>query len=643
MDPANVIPAKRKPTPSDSDNTDTGSSMAPSRCRKRIPSEEWEKKRPIIARLYQEEKKSLKEVMEILERDYQFTATYVQPFLHLSPGPNCPPPVCELTLDRVKMYKSRIWKWGLDKKLKSDEVLAILILKSERDAMNKPSEFTIRGQPVDLDNINRYVRRNPGLVARFRAGQVPSIQTTLEVQCRTPSPSPGRSLTPPTESYRIEHVLGLFRNYVDGSFSGGAWDCEYNDYCVSHRPGDRSDELFERVIASFALVNRCMMRGDKISISAILNPAFESLKEIIATESPVFIVRTVCLLWYLDRHHKNDLLRLVMDYLAGLVPIVLGQHHIMSRIWRALGSTQFSNYYELSMSLYSVLVPLLEERIGPANYLTAILYGDHIDCVFSQSQSTESLAIASKYRARADATGKQHPWLTELAITQTALLCAAKEAEGLIGEAMECLQTLKTYGMSEEQEAVVNIQLGNYSYRIGDIPLAVRSYRDATRLAVTVDGDERLLLTCLANLESALSKQGKEMEAERVKRYRLKRLSDFAKESTEFANSTSVAGEHTASENAPNGNIVCGLGRDGEFPDWLWAEEDADDLFKAAPRIVEPMPWPELHMNPSEWSESVPESRPETTLSQYPAFSPLTDEWDGKFPPAAEWNSTCYG
>lgn len=80
MDPANVIPAKRKPTPSDSDNTDTGSSMAPSRCRKRIPSEEWEKKRPIIARLYQEEKKSLKEVMEILERDYQFTATCVQPF-----------------------------------------------------------------------------------------------------------------------------------------------------------------------------------------------------------------------------------------------------------------------------------------------------------------------------------------------------------------------------------------------------------------------------------------------------------------------------------------------------------------------------------------------------------------------------------
>lgn len=542
------------------------------------------------------------------------------------------------------MYKSRIWKWGLDKKLKSDEVLAILILKSERDALNRPSQFTIRGQPVDLDNITRYVRRNPQLMARLRAGQQPSIQTTLEVQCRTPSPEPGRSLTPPTESYRIEEVLNLFSNYVDGSFSSGAWDCEYNDYCVSIRPSDRSDELFERVIASFALVNRCMMREDKISISAILNPAFESLKEIIETQSPVFVVRTVCLLWYLDRHHKNDLLRLVMDYLAGLVPIVLGQHHIMSRIWRVLGRTQFSNYYELSMSLYSLLVPLLEERIGPANYLTAMLYGDHIDCMFSQSQSSDSLAVATRYRARADSTGKQHPWLTELAITQTALLCAVKESEGLIGEAMDCLRTLKTYGMSEEQEAVVDIQLGNYSYQKGDIPKAVRSYRDATRLAVTADGDERLLLTCLANLESALSKQDKDAEASRVNRYRLKRLSDFAKESAEFAGSTNNPVEHVTSETAEADVIVCNLGRDGPgLPDWLWRDEDLDDIFKDVPRITEVMEWPGLPLDQSDWTGSIPDTRPETTTTQYPTFSPLTDDWEGKFPPVHEWNSTCYG
>jgi hypothetical protein len=43
--------------------------------RKRLPAETWEAKRPIIARLYQEEKRPLKEVMDIMQRDYEFNAT----------------------------------------------------------------------------------------------------------------------------------------------------------------------------------------------------------------------------------------------------------------------------------------------------------------------------------------------------------------------------------------------------------------------------------------------------------------------------------------------------------------------------------------------------------------------------------------
>lgn len=42
---------------------------------KRIPSEQWEAKRGIITQLYQEEKKSLKEVMDFLEREHGFNAT----------------------------------------------------------------------------------------------------------------------------------------------------------------------------------------------------------------------------------------------------------------------------------------------------------------------------------------------------------------------------------------------------------------------------------------------------------------------------------------------------------------------------------------------------------------------------------------
>ncbi|KAF4983393.1 hypothetical protein FZEAL_1122 [Fusarium zealandicum] len=551
MASSSVFSARRRPTPGDSDDTDI--SMPRSAPGKRIPSAEWLAKRPIITRLYQEEKRPLKEVMEILEREHGFTAT-------------------------VKMYKSRIWKWGLDKKLKSDEVLAILIRRTEREAQNKASEFTIRGQPVDIDNINRYVRRNPGLVARFHAGEVPSIQTTMEVQCRTPSPVLRPSLSPPKETLRVEQVLNLFKSYLDASFSNGAWDYEYNVSCVSQKPRDRSEELFERVMASFTLVNRSMMRKDEISISTILSPAFESLKEIIASESPVFAIRTACLLWYLDRHHKQDLLQLVMKYLAGLVPIVLGHNHPMARIWQIIGSSDFSEFYELATRLYSSLVPLLEENIGPANFLTTILYGDHIDCLNS-SQSTETLEVATRYRAKVDGTGLHHSWLSEIAIAQTAIMCRAKSAEGKIEEAMQCLRTLKDYDMPEEQQAVVDVQLGYYSYRMGDISSAIYWYREATRLIVTGEGDERLLLTCLANLESALHKHGDADEANRVHQYRLGRLSDFARESSSFA------GLPNSMDDANGQSETCGVvmspfdgsscGRQ-QVPDWLWSEDSKE-------------------------------------------------------------------
>ncbi|CAG9994075.1 unnamed protein product [Clonostachys byssicola] len=562
MDPSELAAMATPASTSDAESTfkrklsvesDEMGAIQQRKTRKRIPSEQWEAKRPIITKLYQVEKRSLKEVMEILERDYGFEAT-------------------------VKMYKSRIWKWGLDKKLKSDEVLAILLLKHERDAQRKPSQFTIRGQPVDLDNINRYVKRNPLLLTRLRAGHQPSVQTSNEVSCFTPPPSPTRSLPPPGEFHRMDELMRLFRDYVDGSLASFAWSWQYDISCTGRLPGDRSADLFDRVMASFALVNRCLKKGDNISVNSLLSPAFESLKEIVAAESPIFIVRTVCLLWYLEQHHKNDLLRLVLDYLGKLIPIMLGQYHMLARIWQILGSTHFADYNDLSMRLYALLVPMMEHRIGPANELTTILYGDHIDCVFQRKQSSgEVLELATKYREKVDNTGQRHYWLLDLVITQTAVLCAKKESEGDIGGAMDHLQTLKYYPLSDEQEAMVDIQMGNYSFRLADNKSAIAAYRRAARLAMKPGGDERLLTTCLTNLETALAKDGWSYDAARVRDLRLRRIEWFAADTTEFASKPAPLYDQTAASFPAMTSFSEGLGgqpgnqRPGD-DSWVWQE-----------------------------------------------------------------------
>ncbi|RBQ90357.1 hypothetical protein VDGD_04633 [Verticillium dahliae] len=516
--------------------------------RKRVPMEVWETKRPLITRLYQEEKKSLREVMEIMERDYHFVAT-------------------------VKMYKSRIWKWGLDKKLKGDEVLAILILKRDRDALNRPTEFRIRGQLVDFENIKRYVKRNPALVAKLRAGHKPNGQTAREVTCRTPSPAPNQALNSSSDLYGVEKILGLFRVYVDGSFSSGAWFCEYNVDCGSSLlcNGDRSNELFERVIASFALVNRCMMRGDQIDINSVLGPSFESLKEIVAAESPDFVARTVCLLWYLDRHHKHDLLRLVLDYLAGLMPIVLGQHHVLAQIWRSLSATNLSDYYELSMRLYAFLLPDIEERTGPANFLTHLLYSDYLDCVFSRRGPEDCAGMITTHLARAAASGKRHPWIGELALSHAGILAACEERQGRLDEAVAILTGhMNAYALTDEQTAAIHLELGVKYYHIGNIAAAIASFEMAVKMALTSNADERLSMTALGNLENLLAETGKSSKANKIHEYRMRRVAAFAEKSASLS-------KGFVTEDDANGESDLGDTEREELPVWLWVDEDFEE------------------------------------------------------------------
>ncbi|EEY23285.1 conserved hypothetical protein [Verticillium alfalfae VaMs.102] len=447
------------------------------------------------------------------------------------------------------MYKSRIWKWGLDKKLKGDEVLAILILKRDRDALERPTEFRIRGQLVDFENIKRYVKRNPALVAKLCDGHKPNVQTAREVTCRTPSPAPSQVLNSPADLYGVEKILGLFRDYVDGSFSSGSWFCEYNVDCGSSHlnNGDRSNELFERVIASFALVNRCMMRGDHIDINSVLGPSFESLKEIVAAESPDFVARTVCLLWYLDRHHKHDLLRLVLDYLAGLMPIIFGQHHVLAQIWRSLSATNLSDYYELSMRF------------------------DYLDCVFSRRGPEDCAGMITTHLARAAASGKRHPWIGDLALSHAGILAACEERQGRLDEAVAILTGhMNAYALTDEQTAAIHLELGVKYLHIGNTAAAIASFEMAVKIALTSNADERLSMTALGNLEKLLAETGKSNKANKIHEYRMRRVAAFAEKSASLAKGFET-------EDDANGESDLGDTEREELALWLWMDEDFEE------------------------------------------------------------------
>jgi hypothetical protein len=89
-----------------------------------------------------------------------------------------------------RMYKSRIKKWSLEKNIKSKEALEMMRLKRQRDAVQKRSEFRIRGRIVPPERITRHLKRKPRYLNQLNAciGQPAELLSAVVV--RTPSPTP---------------------------------------------------------------------------------------------------------------------------------------------------------------------------------------------------------------------------------------------------------------------------------------------------------------------------------------------------------------------------------------------------------------------------------------------------------------------
>ena len=90
------------------------------------------------------------------------------------------------------MYKTRITKWGLDKKTKEREARAILRLHAQR--RDKPTKMRLRGQPVDVNRIQTYFKRKGISVEDVLSPESNSnsdvdLFTDMDLVCRTPSPS----------------------------------------------------------------------------------------------------------------------------------------------------------------------------------------------------------------------------------------------------------------------------------------------------------------------------------------------------------------------------------------------------------------------------------------------------------------------
>jgi hypothetical protein len=269
------------------------------------------------------------------------------------------------------MYKTRFKRWGLWKYTRAADIPHILKAKTERVAEHKPTEVFLNGKRVDLEKVERYLRRRGSIRRQVEAGTLtipspPSSSSHALVPRRRPPDrrgftpeSPGSSvslvspisptspiyLTPPTTLRIPEDTYRAIRDYYDGCFAGARW--------VSVSPVD--ERVFLATEAGLQDGNRQLEQFHqrfRLAVQLLGNPArtgsegmkmarvcFAELPDVLAGEDPTMLYCILDLLRRLREGNMDFLACQLLQYLDGLSSATArpnGRRHAMANIWRNL-------------------------------------------------------------------------------------------------------------------------------------------------------------------------------------------------------------------------------------------------------------------------------------------------------------------
>ncbi|KAK1723898.1 uncharacterized protein BDZ83DRAFT_753143 [Colletotrichum acutatum] len=308
--------------------------------------EVWRVMQATITRLYQSEGKSLKEVKAIMERDHFFFAT-------------------------ERMFKSRIVRWGLDKKVKEPEVLHMLDLKRRRQETGKDSRFSIEDQDVDWDRVEQYLKRRPDLHDATKRKHTPSKSTTLKrkITCRTPSPSPSQSpvlhasssasptiITPlpslltPSPSLDTDtqsSILLLFSTYHTSAFQTGTWVLDDAHLC------EHDFIHVVQTLTDIGIVPGLLQRNQIPTGLRTLRRALASFRHVLLIREPRFYYSM--LVNILTLQGNVQVLEYSIRYIHAIHCEILGERHPLSVVWSKLRELPQEIRLETLRSVFAVI------------------------------------------------------------------------------------------------------------------------------------------------------------------------------------------------------------------------------------------------------------------------------------------------
>lgn len=269
-------------------------------------SGDWEPVRPLITRMYKVEGRSLKEVMSVMEAQYQFLAT-------------------------PKMYKKRIKDWAIDKNLRSERPHAASSSPRTKQQRHLPSESqsssatspAVGAQEPSLSAVDS---SSGSLVHNFQYGTRP--------------PAEGAA-------WSGYHTPGTIVPSQQGGGQHWAVPSQSNSSPQSRQCSGQAgtSPSLSSIRDRFLAASDAIARHDIAVLFEILNPAYEAISTVPETETTQLLAVIGDLFRILSRRpNHQDVLRQLLQYVFALVPDSWRQNEFLSTDSRVLALLGRSGY-----------------------------------------------------------------------------------------------------------------------------------------------------------------------------------------------------------------------------------------------------------------------------------------------------------
>jgi hypothetical protein len=413
------------------------------------------------------------------------------------------------------MYKDHITKWGLDKRNKEHEIMAIVRKKRERDAVGKPSEFRIRGRIVSIEDLHRYLKRKGMSVedaVAWRAATPPSLR------CLTPEAVPSSPANPEIFEAR-RRILVSIRSYVLGSFESNTWSLSRDgEYCVNVK---RTNIFFtDTCINSLSAAYSLLKMGSFQKAGNFLVKGSAIIREVILEQYPRMLARLFDVVVVLRKDGWIDCSNIILNQFSEMAATVLTDMHPLRKIFKGLVSFDLELAEDLLISAWKSYIDVFEQTLGSSS-LPAIQ--NRIDYIYWIICDREPNIAEGQLRSMVDKCKEVHGnldhrymqalWgLANFLFIQGRTRDAATTTEELINCANERKSRLATQFWCQGMELLACCHHRNY-----DDELAGSTLRQAIDVSGTTWGwHDAYTLQLLTILDAWLTEFGKHDEAAEV-------------------------------------------------------------------------------------------------------------------------------